>query len=380
MKGAVALAAAALLLAVGDVDAADVARVWERTWPILLFLLAGSLVAELCDAAGLFDRAAHLVARAGRGSRLRLFLLVCLLAVAVTVVLSLDTTAVLLTPVLLTLAASIRVDARPFAYVCVWLANAGSLLLPVSNLTNLLAAQRLGVSAAGFVALTWAPAAACAVTVVAYAALRFHVPLRGRYDPPTAPRRTDTALLAASVVAVAGFAVAVLAGAHAWAAAGGAALVLLLAFAARAPARIAPGRLARMLPFDLAAFAFGLFVVVGSLVDHLTPLLGSAAPGTWGPWALAGASALAANAVDNLPAYLAFEGFVGPDPTRLTAVLVGVGAGPLILPWASLANLLWWQRCRARGLEVRARDLAREGAPVAILAVAAGTAALVLVA
>ena len=61
--------------------------------------------------------------------------------------LSLETTAVLLTPVVLALAARLGLPVAPFAYGAVWIANAGSLSLPVSNLTNLLAVNQLRLSA-----------------------------------------------------------------------------------------------------------------------------------------------------------------------------------------------------------------------------------------
>ena len=67
---------------------------------------------------------------------------------------------------------------------------------------------------------------------------------------------------------------------------------------------------------------------------------------------MAGVGALAANGVNNLPAYLALEPVAAGDPVRLIALLIGVGAGPLITPWASLATLLWHERLRAVGIDV----------------------------
>ena len=80
----------------------DLAQLVDRVAPILVFLVAITLVAELCDQAGLFDEAAHWAARLARGRVAVLWLLVIALAVVSTVVLSLDTTAVLLTPVAVT--------------------------------------------------------------------------------------------------------------------------------------------------------------------------------------------------------------------------------------------------------------------------------------
>ena len=81
----------------------------------------------------------------------------------VTAVLGLDATVVLLTPVVLTTVARLRLRAKPHAYACTHLANSASLLLPVSNLTNLLAFRASGLCFARFgaiMALPWLAAIA----------------------------------------------------------------------------------------------------------------------------------------------------------------------------------------------------------------------------
>jgi Na+/H+ antiporter NhaD/arsenite permease-like protein len=94
----------------------------------------------------------------------RLWLLVVIVATAATVVLSLDTTAVLLTPVVVVMAAQLGLNRALFAYTAVWLANTASLLLPVSNLTNLLSTHVLAANALAFAHLMW-PAALAAVLI-----------------------------------------------------------------------------------------------------------------------------------------------------------------------------------------------------------------------
>ena len=69
-----------------------------------------------------------------------------MIAAAITAALSLDATVVLLTPVVLTTVRRLRAPVRPHAYATAHLANAASLLLPVSNLTNLLAFHAANVS------------------------------------------------------------------------------------------------------------------------------------------------------------------------------------------------------------------------------------------
>jgi hypothetical protein len=142
---AVAGVAGVLVVAMGWLPgpaARDIAL--TRGGPVLGFLAAITVLAELADRAGVFDAAAVWCARAAGGSTVRLFLLIAALGTTTTIAMSLDTTAVLLTPVMLTLTTRLGLRSLPFALLAVWLANTASLLLPVSNLTNLLALQRWG--------------------------------------------------------------------------------------------------------------------------------------------------------------------------------------------------------------------------------------------
>lgn len=136
-----------------------------------------------------------------------------------------------------------------------------------------------------------------------------------------------------------------------WMPALGAAVVLTVVFAGRSPGTL---RVA-LLSWPLVVFASGLFLAVGVLEAWGLPAVLSAATGSGETlpelWRLAGIGALAANDVNNLPAYLALEP-VADSPVRLAALLIGVGAGPLVTPWASLATLLWHERLRAVGVEV----------------------------
>ena len=122
----------------------------RRILPLLLFLGSIVVLAELTAGAGVFDVIAVRVAGLARGHYPALFVLCVFFAAATTTVLNLDTTAVLLTPVMLALARKAGIAVIPLAMTTVWLANTASLLLPVSNLTNLLAANRVALPAAEF--------------------------------------------------------------------------------------------------------------------------------------------------------------------------------------------------------------------------------------
>ncbi len=106
---------------------------------MVAFLAAILVVAEVCAAEGVFAAVGSIVARAGRHRPQRMLALTFVAAALVTAALSLDATVVLLTPVVASAATSTLVSPRPMVYACARLANSASLLLPVSNLTNLLA-------------------------------------------------------------------------------------------------------------------------------------------------------------------------------------------------------------------------------------------------
>jgi arsenical pump membrane protein len=367
-----------LLVLTGLLPASAATDELRRTAPVLGYLVAITVVAELADRAGLFEVAARAAARAGRGRVRLLFLLVAVLATVTTVILSLDTTAVLLTPVVLALAAGLELDPLPFAYAAVWLANTASLLLPVSNLTNLLAVDRLGTGTIGFAGRMWPAQLAVLVVTLAVLLLRHRRSLRGRYAPPAPVAVPDRGLLLLSAGVVAALAPALLAGVTPWIAGTAAATVLLGGYAVRDRAALRPA----LVPWRLVLTVAGLFLVVATLQRHgLTTLLadvaGRSGTGTGALVRVGGTAGLAANAVDNLPAYLALEP-VAREGDRLLAVLVGVNAGPLVTLWASLATLLWRDRCRAGGLRIGAGRFALEGLLVAPAAVLAGTLALSL--
>ena len=100
-----------------------------------------------------------------------------------------------------------------------------------------------------------------------------------------------------------------------------------------------------------------------------------------GPGAVVGivtAGAVASNAVDNLPAYLALSATAADHPLRLVALLIGTNLAVLVTPWASLANLLWHERCRRAGVVICWRTFAWRGLVAAAVVTAAATAALLV--
>src|SRR3954466_8460640 len=154
---AVAAACAVALVVSGVLSPDDARNAAGDLGPTLAFLAALLVLAHGCRVAGLFEALGAAIASGARGRPRRLLAMVFAAAAGTTAVLSLDATVLLLTPVVFATAARLRISARPHVYACSHLANSASLLLPVSNLTNLLALRSTGVSFARFAALMALP-------------------------------------------------------------------------------------------------------------------------------------------------------------------------------------------------------------------------------
>ncbi len=371
--GAVLLVFGVVAVPAGILPADELAPLAERVGPVLGFVVAITVVAELAADAGVFDRVAALAARLGRGSGWALWLLTVLLSVVSTIFLSLDTTAVLLTPIVVAMARRSGLDPVPYAVTTMWLANTASLLLPVSNLTNLLAASAMP----NYVAISTAPAVVAIVVSVALLAVLFRTRIGGRYTPPALERSADRPLFAVAAIVVLALLPALVSGVPVWIPATAAAVVLIAVFAGRRPATLRPG----LVPWSLLVFAAGLFLVITAASDAgLTTVL-RAASGTGESSVdllrLAGVGVAATNLTDNLPAFLALQP-VAHSPVRLMTILVATNAGPLITPWASLATLLWRERIASAGLVIPWPKLGAAGLLGAVLTVGASTAVLAL--
>src|SRR3954447_11458666 len=148
----VALAGAAILLLAGVLSWHDAVDETKDLAPTLIVLASLLVLGDGCERRGLVDALAARMAIQAKGKGARLLALVFAAAVAVTAVLGLDATVVLLTPAAFAAAARARLPGRPHVYACTHLANSASLLLPISNLTNLLAFRSSGLSFPGFAA------------------------------------------------------------------------------------------------------------------------------------------------------------------------------------------------------------------------------------
>jgi arsenical pump membrane protein len=336
--------AAVLVVVVGLVPLDDAFATVRDLAPTVLFLAGILAFGHLCAEAGVFDFLGAVAGRASGGSPRRLLLLTVLLATVVTTVLTLDATVVLLTPVVLRTVGQLRGRARPHLYACIHLANAGSLLLPVSNLTNLLAFDRSGLSFGRFTALMLLPLVAVVALewLVLRVFFREDLPRGGDVDVtvPPAPRYA----LAVLGVTVVGFVVtSAFDVPPAWAALGG---VLLLAIPRIVRRQTSPVRVVAEANLGFCAFVLALGVVVdavtreglGRWLGDVLPAVGEDLPTLL---VLAAVAAVLANLVNNIPATLVMLSLVSGHPVAVLAVLLGVNIGPNLTYIGSLATLLW---------------------------------------
>lgn len=354
---------------------------WTEAWsqvshmlPTILFLAGVLMLAHLCQREEMFDLAGRMMAKGAQGSPVKLLALVFVTASVTTALLSLDATIVLLTPVIFTTASRVGARPRPYVYGTAHLANSASLLLPVSNLTNLLALSAAGLTFPRFAALMVGPwLVAILIEYIAhrrYFATDLSVSAgldeQDAHDqeeddrPDSGPREQDTqdretAVPVFSLVVLAltltGFVVLSTLGAEPfWAALVG---VLIIAGKRLVKNSPKPGeRLEEAKELGWAAnpwfllFVMSLSIIVATVVDHgVADAMRTVIPSGDGLVSLliiCLLAALLANLVNNLPAVLVMLPLVsGSGPTAVLAVLIGVNVGPNLTYVGSLATLLW---------------------------------------
>ncbi|MDI1463087.1 ArsB/NhaD family transporter [Catellatospora sp. KI3] len=370
-----------IAVATGLLPYGDARATVSRILPLLVFLGSVIILAELAARAELFDVIAVKVTALGRGRNVALFLLCFAFAALNTIFLNLDTTAVLLTPVLLATARRANTAALPLAVTTVWLANTASLLLPVSNLTNLLAADRIDLEPLDFAAKMALPQLGALLSIGLCLWLFYWRKNPPRYDVPAPHRPADPRLFRIAAVCVAGFIVCILTGVTIEIASIAGAVVLLAAFLLWRRADLSWS----LLPWRLLVFVTGLFLVVDTISRHglstvMSALIGTD-PGTEGVIRAASVGAGSANLLNNLPSYVAGESVIPvANHDQLIGLLIGTNVGPLIVPWASLATMIWAERCAANGLRIQWRPFILASTVAAILTLVASVGGLLLTA
>jgi arsenical pump membrane protein len=327
-------AGAAGAIAAAGAASSDAHASFSQAWPAFALVTGLLLVGAAAAREGVFEAAGSFVARMPGGT-VPLLAALLLLEAAITAVLNLDTAVVFVTPVLLHAARQRGADEAPFLYGAVFMANSASLLLPGSNLTNLIVLAHNPVSGstfAGRLAPSWVVAVAVTIAFLAIV-FRRQLSASGPREHGRMPLRLGAGslgILAATVLvlALSKPALPVLG------------VGIAVALLARLPSRHALDATNPALLLGV----LGLAVALGTLarnVDRLGTLVEHA--GRWeSAWIAAGASIL----VNNLPAAVVLSAHA---PAHPRALLLGLDLGPNLAVSGSLSALLWLQVARANG-------------------------------
>jgi len=371
-----ATSGAALLLVLGLLTPREGLAGVAKGLDVYLFLTGMMLLAETAREEKLFDWLAAHATQLARGSARRLFLLIYLVGIVTTTFLSNDATAVVLTPAVASAVRAAKVPTPlPYLFICAFIANAASFVLPISNPANLVL---YGAHMPPL--LTWLPRylLPASISIVAtYFLLRYTQ--RGALDCsierptklPTLGRGgqvalggigfTAAALLVASALDLPLGLLTALAG-------------TLTAGSVLVGARKSPATIVRNVSWSVLPLVAGLFVVVEALnktgITHaVTALLvagaGQSAAST--AWLSGVGAALLCNVLNNLPAGLIASNVLQAAPvseTLRSAVLIGVDLGPNLSVTGSLATILWLLALRRENVTVGAWQFLKLGALV----------------
>ncbi len=380
--------AAALVLALGLVTPRDALATVRTGQSALLFLFALLALALLVGKSGFFEWAAIRCARASKGDSHALFRWVFVLGAVITALMSLDTTAVMFTPIVIVIAKRLELSPTPYVVMCAFVANIGSLLLPISNLTNLLFAETFHLTFAGFALRMALPQVAALGVTYLLLRVAFREELAAPCDlakltPAEIPDRRYFALCIAVLGSVlAGYFVLPLVGLEAYWIAFAALPVLVIAGARSGVVR---ARAVTELEWGVFPFVIGLFIVVRAVenlgvIDHSVAWLTSH-PATQ-LVATTGGTAVAANVMNNLPAALMARSTLvamHPAGSLPLGALLGADIGPMVMPFGSLATILVISVARRQGVQIRVTGLIRSGLWMTPVILAAALGALWLV-
>ncbi len=378
---------AVLLVALRLVPVRLAAHAMAEGTDVYLFLIGMMLLSELARAHGVFEWVSAQAVLHARGSPGRLFTLVYGIGTLVTIFLSNDATAVVLTPAVLAVAKQAKAEPRPHLFACALIANAASFALPISNPANLVV-FRQGMPPLGRWLLSFSlPSLASVLATYLILRLLFRKQLRGEVESSRelAPLRPEGRLVLLGL----GLVVAALLTASAFHRDLGlptclAALAVTGLISARAQNN--PLGLAKHISWSTLLLVAALFVLVdavesaGALTLTVNALRRAAslspAPGAV---LTAGAVGVANNLVNNLPlGLLAGATLQAAHTGGLLAniVLIGVDLGPNLSLTGSLATILWLLALRREDVHISALDFLKVGAvamPAALLAAVAAT-------
>ncbi len=350
---------AVLMVVCGLLPLAQAGGAIVKGTDVYLFLTGMMLLAELARQEGVFDWLASLAVAAAKGSRARLFLLVYVVGIAVTVFLSNDATAVVLTPAVYAAIQKARTKALPYLFICAFIANAASFVLPISNPANLVVYGKTLPPLIPWLRTFLLPSI-CSISAT-YAVLRFVMrkDIEGKLEEDSEPATlSKPGRLAAWGIAGTGL---VLMGASGFGLDLGLptciSAVIAVLFVTRARSQ-SLREIARGVSWSVLPLVAGLFVLVeavnhaGALTDVGRLLRWCAATPHFGALVASFCVAGLSNLINNLPSGLLAGGALQAFPVSAhirDAVLIGVDLGPNLSVTGSLATVLWLIALRREG-------------------------------
>jgi arsenical pump membrane protein len=368
-----AIAGAIVLVALGLLPPGDALTGIRKGVDVYLFLIGMMLIAELARREGLFDYLAAYAVEHAKGSPQRLFLLVYAVGTLVTVLLSNDATAIVLTPAVYAASRAAGASPLPYLFICAFIANAASFVLPISNPANLVVfgtrmpqlldwLRQFTLPSVAAITLTYA-----ALWLTQRRALRKET-LRTDVDKPHLSREGGLAacgIIAIALVLLTASALDVQLGLPTFICG------VLTASAVLLIGRQSPWPILKGISWGVLPLVAGLFVMVEALshvgtIGQLSGLLHEfvAQSPHGSAWGVGIVTAIADNIANNLPVGLVAGSVAAsdhlPQPV-IRAILVGVDLGPNLSVTGSLATILWLTALRREKIEVSAWQFLKVG-------------------
>jgi len=386
------MAGAGILLVLGLISPVDALLTLLRDWNTFLFFLGMMGLSALAEASGLFDWSAAQAARLAGQSAAALFLNVFLLGSLISMILSNDATALILTPIVYVLVTKLRLPVLPFLFACTFIADTASFLLPISNPINIIILSRFPLDLATFLRLLLIPSLVVIAINIGVFFLLYRQDLQGHFDSTRLPSPKETikhwayfrytccvlmAVAAAYVIASAvQFPLSLIASS-------GAALLLL---GARYWKQTTLWETGTRISWSIFGFIAGMIIVVRSIEETgLTTLFGHwllqlSGGSTFGAVMVGTLGAAAGtNLINNVPMAVVMNSALSsiqhaPAPIQhgfIAATIFGCDLGPNLTTVGSLATVLWLLILRRRGIDVSGLDYFKVGiivTPVMLLA------------
>ncbi len=389
----IALSGAALLLLLGLLTPINALLTLGQNWNTFFFFLGMMSLSALAETAGFFDWLASLAARLSRNSVKLLFLNTFLLGSLISMFLSNDATALILTPILYSLTTRLRLPVLPFLFACTFIADTASFLLPVSNPINIIVLSAFPLDLLTFLRLLFLPGLVVIAVNIGVFFLLYRRALHGQFDSKRLPEATEYiknsyyfryTRLVLLLVALAYIIAAVLQVPLSLVALAGALMLMGGALYWKQSALL---ELRKQISWSLFGFIAGMFLLIQTvestgLTEQFGQLLLRLSGGTPLGTLLVGTAGavLGTNLINNVPMAVvltsALHGLKSASSTVqqgfIAATIFGCDLGPNITTVGSLATVLWLLLLRRRNMEVSGFDYFKVGILVTPLMLVAG--------